>query len=246
MAYLRFDPNECVRYEAALALLRGCCCNKPIMNALKHSANGSDKDGFPPEHSCRVRETAAEALAHCTEVYCEPGEAVEKKKQKEVVPPPVAFTHGKGLMGILASAATIPPSAATAQVKNLPPVAVAQKEQPVAPTPPAPQWTVVQTPTPEKKGLLNRIDWGNHTAKSLPKEALPPVLITPTVADAPVSPVNYGSVPAGFTPVPPIQNAPFSTSASTTNSASFVPMRPGEETVTPTRGTVVFDGNGGR
>src|SRR5207302_6302538 len=100
---LRGDPNECVRYEAALALLRGCCCNKMIMEALKHSANGSDKDGFPAEDSWRVREAASEALAHCAAVFVEAGDVIEQKKLKEAVGPS-ASSHGKGLLATTTSA----------------------------------------------------------------------------------------------------------------------------------------------
>jgi hypothetical protein len=82
---LRGDPNECVRYEAALALGRGCCCNKEIIEALKHSMNGSNKDGFPIENSSRVRSAAADAFYNCLAVYTEPGEVIEPeiKKLKE-------------------------------------------------------------------------------------------------------------------------------------------------------------------
>jgi hypothetical protein len=64
---LRSDPNECVRYEAAAALRHGCCCTRPILEALVTTVSGSDKDGFPAEHSQRVKSTALEALHHCLE-----------------------------------------------------------------------------------------------------------------------------------------------------------------------------------
>src|SRR5262249_1866788 len=104
---LRMDPNECVRHEAALALLRGCCCNKKVMDALKDSANGTDKFG-PRENSWRVREAACEALAHCAAVFVEEGPATEQQKLKEVVPAPQV--HNKGLFGIFTGAASAPTS----------------------------------------------------------------------------------------------------------------------------------------
>lgn len=62
---LRKDPNECVRFEAALALGNGCCCNEKTIKALEMSITMSDKDGAPPERSDRVRAAAADALARC-------------------------------------------------------------------------------------------------------------------------------------------------------------------------------------
>ncbi len=63
---LRKDRNECVRLEAALALLNGCCCNLETIEALKNSAAGEFKtDPNPVERCDRVRAVAAEALARC-------------------------------------------------------------------------------------------------------------------------------------------------------------------------------------
>jgi hypothetical protein len=62
---LRKDPNECVRFEAALSLGNGCCCNEKTIYALQLSITMCDKDGAPPERSDRVRAAAADALARC-------------------------------------------------------------------------------------------------------------------------------------------------------------------------------------
>jgi len=63
---LRKDRNECVRFEAALALRNGCCCNNEIVDALTQSVLGENKtDPHPVERSDRVRAAAAEALARC-------------------------------------------------------------------------------------------------------------------------------------------------------------------------------------
>jgi hypothetical protein len=62
---LRVDKNECVRYEAALALGRGCCCTKDVMKALEICVKGGNEDGHPSENSERVRMAAVIALNHC-------------------------------------------------------------------------------------------------------------------------------------------------------------------------------------
>jgi hypothetical protein len=62
---LRTDPSECVRYEAALALNRSCCCAPKTVAALKAAASGRSDDQNPPECSERVRAAAESALMHC-------------------------------------------------------------------------------------------------------------------------------------------------------------------------------------
>ncbi len=62
---LRADTNECVRYAAARVLNSGCCCNKNTIEALKICVAGEDKDGNPPETSCRVKGAAFSALQNC-------------------------------------------------------------------------------------------------------------------------------------------------------------------------------------
>lgn len=86
---LRTDPNECVRYEAALALTRGCCCNQTTIAALTASVSGYETDGNPGERSARVRCTAAVALEKCLACYVQyatpddlkPDEDCPKKKE---------------------------------------------------------------------------------------------------------------------------------------------------------------------
>jgi hypothetical protein len=62
---LRTDRNECVRWEAAMAMGTGCCCSKAIIKALAIAVSGSDEDGFPSETSERVKAAASRSLAHC-------------------------------------------------------------------------------------------------------------------------------------------------------------------------------------
>jgi hypothetical protein len=68
---LRFDRNECVRLEAALALSRGCCCTKKTIKALQNALMDNPEDGNPSENSERVRAAAHFALARCLACYAE-------------------------------------------------------------------------------------------------------------------------------------------------------------------------------
>ncbi len=62
---LRGDRIECVRYEAALALAKGCCCTKKTIAALKIVVEGKNIDGNPAETSERVKAMAYQALGLC-------------------------------------------------------------------------------------------------------------------------------------------------------------------------------------
>jgi len=68
---LRTDKNECVRWEAALSLGRGCCCTRKTIEALRIVVIASEKDGNPFEKSDRVRAAALRALNHCLCCYRE-------------------------------------------------------------------------------------------------------------------------------------------------------------------------------
>ncbi|HJZ89878.1 MAG TPA: HEAT repeat domain-containing protein [Gemmataceae bacterium] len=82
IAALRTDGIECVRLEAAMAMGRGCCCTRKVIAALEMTVSGSEDDGNPAERSPRVRDAAAESLAHCLE--CNPPAPIEP----EVLPEP--------------------------------------------------------------------------------------------------------------------------------------------------------------
>jgi hypothetical protein len=71
IASLRADRNECVRLEAALALGRGCCCNRATIKALALTVEGGNEDGNPRESSERVKAAAHAALEHCLSAYSE-------------------------------------------------------------------------------------------------------------------------------------------------------------------------------
>jgi hypothetical protein len=90
---LRTDGSECVRWEAALALGHGCCCNQKTIDALDASVSGTEKDGNPAERSVRVRCAAAAALERCLACYVPPPveyeePKVEQKDNIEIAPPP--------------------------------------------------------------------------------------------------------------------------------------------------------------
>ena len=87
---LRDDRNECVRYEAALALLNGCCCNARTIEALNIVVAGSEKDGKPAETSERVRCVALAALQGCLLRYNPP--EPEGPPEKPVPPEPAEDT----------------------------------------------------------------------------------------------------------------------------------------------------------
>jgi hypothetical protein len=80
---LRADRNECVRHEAALALTRGCCCTKGVIEALTICVSGSEKDGNPSENSERVRMQAQVALTHCLECVPQKSEGDKEKPTPE-------------------------------------------------------------------------------------------------------------------------------------------------------------------
>jgi hypothetical protein len=84
---LRTDKNECVRWEAAMALSTGCCCSKDTIKVLTICVNGGESDGNPAENSPRVKAAALLALEHCLARYCEPVKE-EKKKAPDTPPPP--------------------------------------------------------------------------------------------------------------------------------------------------------------
>ena len=84
---LRKDRSECVRFAAALALRRGCCCNNEIIEALKNCVLGEAKtDPNPVERSERVRNAAAEALSRCVTV--QPADRPAEMQQKVQAAPP--------------------------------------------------------------------------------------------------------------------------------------------------------------
>jgi len=120
---LRTDPSECVRYEAALALSRACCCNGTTLKALTASVSGMDSDGNPAERSARVRCTAAVALERCLACYVPPPEEPPEPKpapapKLEVKPDPKG--EGEPKKGPEVTPPSIPPADDQPTQRNAP------------------------------------------------------------------------------------------------------------------------------
>lgn len=92
---LRGDRNECVRYEAALALRNGCCCSKAVIESLIIVLSCSDRDGHPRETSARVHGAARQALDKCLCCFEEiPSDKKPKEPKKEKTGPEGNTTQG--------------------------------------------------------------------------------------------------------------------------------------------------------
>lgn len=93
---LRSDRIECVRMEAALALLNGCCCTKKTIEALNLVITGADTDGNPAETSDRVKCLANLALARCMSVPVgiEMGPAIVPSEPPELPYPSIVTPAG--------------------------------------------------------------------------------------------------------------------------------------------------------
>jgi len=100
---LRNDRNECVRWEAAMALGNGCCCTMDTIESLtisvygvydpiqKLTVAGALSDGYPDETSERVKAAALAALQHCLSCYSKtvapgPEKRLPGRESREPVP----------------------------------------------------------------------------------------------------------------------------------------------------------------
>jgi hypothetical protein len=92
---LRTDTNECVRWEAAMALGTGCCCSRKTMEALLITVTCSNKDGNPSETSPRVRAAAMMSLQHCLNCVCESQVVKDGKGEEKPLEKPRKLEKGK-------------------------------------------------------------------------------------------------------------------------------------------------------
>jgi hypothetical protein len=129
---LRADTNECVRFEAAMALGNGCCCNKETIKALSITVAGlnrTEDDGNPPENCERVRIAAVGALEHCLACYVEivpvPKQTGQERPPERLPPPerperlPAPEPNRNGSPGPLESLPAVPvPARPTSREKT--------------------------------------------------------------------------------------------------------------------------------
>jgi hypothetical protein len=165
---LRTDTNECVRLEAALALGRGCCCSKKVIDTLTVVVECSDRDKSPAETSARVRAAANAALQRCLSCY------VQRAPSTPAEPPEPAAPEG--------------PAAVALRPFPRPPL-----EPSLAPTvdgarvassryDPAPRMAVAATEPPRR----HPVPTGQHDLLSLMRGSVAPA--APEAAPAPVIP----------------------------------------------------------
>lgn len=98
IAALRTDAIECVRLEAARALSKCNCCSKTVLEALRITVAGSEKDGNPAERSPRVRQQARTALENCLVTHGDdtmPLEPLPRPEQPLRPEVPVAYLRAK-------------------------------------------------------------------------------------------------------------------------------------------------------
>ena len=197
---LRTDPSECVRFEAAQALSRGCCCNTVTLAALTASVSGMEPDGNPAERSVRVRCTAAIALDKCLACYVPPPaepEIIDPKKgdegKKGEGPDKKPDDEKKDPKQPMAQAPT--------------PAAIARARQTLAAFQELYATTLHPTPAPgtgSDQGLLTIL----KSAEPLPRPAMPTTMTEPApVASTKVTPAETPVTPGkpAFNPAPVIQ-----------------------------------------
>ncbi len=179
---LRSDANECVRWEAALALSSGCCCTKNTVEALRLTAVASDKDGNPPETSMRVRNAAIMALSVC-EIRVPP-QTPEPPELPPVFPPdpkkapesPGPLTLGTIFQApVPAQLVTLPPAAPMLPpILPAPPPTAAPVLPPLLPAPPPTAAPVLPPVLPAPPPTLSTSFTGVLPARTEPVTSLPP------------------------------------------------------------------------
>ena len=187
---LRTDGSECVRIEAAIALGRGCCCTRKVIEALDITVAGLETDGAPAERSPRVRDFAAESLAHC--LACNPvappdAELPVPKKRGELDDEEVSAQPKKPVVSRAPTAKTLAHAKATLEAYQ------ALKDA----LPPA--------PPPTEKSLLSLFRGDDDRPAAIPAQ---PTAVTarpalPTVDATPVTLQPPARMPASLPDVKP-------------------------------------------
>ena len=124
---LRADKNECVRLEAALALQRGCCCNRDTVKALVNTLSVFPDDGNPGEDSPRVRAAATGALQHCLACYVAIAPPPPLPPPTPLAPPKEELPPGERSPVKVLPLVPAPPAVPTPVPPGMAPVAGAQR-----------------------------------------------------------------------------------------------------------------------
>jgi hypothetical protein len=205
---LRGDTNECVRYEAALALGRGCCCTRNTIEALSLTVSASRKDGNPAERSPRVRAAAAVALQNCLARYCEvrPIEPALLERPEAPAPPEVPPGAPPPVPGA-GQAASAPPAQVVARARRTLEQHYAGSRR-LHPLPLTPEPPLAKTAAPPEKPGRSGHDllsiFRRAVATAEPPQPEPPSL--PPPARAPVR--TASRYPVSPPPPPPAPRPP--------------------------------------
>ena len=224
IAALRGDKIECVRWEAAIALQRGCCCTTKIRKALTLCVESSDKDGHPAERSTRVLDAATCALTMCTfeETPAEKAKEKEKEKEKEIkkigrVNPKEYYQNldkesPEKVLEAARRAVEQRTASKSAQILAAPHRASSQgllgifthavdaSQEPPTAQPrtqaPAPVAVVQQQPQPQRRGLLYKLmpGLGGEEVASAPPTVVEPRGVAQVVVAAPVAAAQIAPV----------------------------------------------------
>ena len=182
---LRDDRNECVRYEAAMALLNGCCCTTKTIEALNIVVSGSEKDGKPSESSERVRGVSLSALQRCTLRVQVPAEPVPLER-----PEPASVT-----MTMPMTTEELPPGFQRVEyyfktLKSVPPaLIVASAKQTLARFGPGGPAAPVATETlvTGERSVLHALTRASATAIPAPARPAPAAPATPASGGTPAA-----------------------------------------------------------
>jgi hypothetical protein len=193
---LRTDRNECVRWEAAMALGSGCCCNKATIKALAITVSGSEKNGAAAapgatEYYKQVRKMDINSVV-------QDARQAQVHNEEQVAAAKPAMPRDRTLIGLIRSAF----SDSKTQKSTPLPAAV-----PAPPTmePPAMPKAMMPEPTAMPKAMMPA-----PQGQPMPVSAAPAPLSQRVVAMAPPSvpsPPAFVPPPLPEPPAPPVLSA---------------------------------------